>query len=60
MRTRHVVLFASLSLLTLCHGEESGRIWYVNNKAANASDTNPGTEAEPFKTINAASTNLLF
>ena len=60
MRTRHIVLLAALSLLTLCHDEESGRIWYVNNKAANASDTNPGTEAEPFKTINAASTNLLF
>jgi parallel beta-helix repeat protein len=28
--------------------------YYVNNQAANASDTNPGTEQKPFKTISRA------
>ena len=37
-----------------------GKTWYVNCRAANASDANPGTETEPFKTINAASTNVAF
>ena len=37
-----------------------GNVWHVNNKASNASDSNPGTEAAPFLTINAATTNSLF
>ena len=35
-------------------------VWHVNNRAPNASDDNPGTEAEPLRTINAASTNENF
>ena len=38
----------------------SGAEWHVNNKASNASDSNPGTEAAPFLTINAATTNKAF
>ena len=37
-----------------------GNVWHVNNKASNASDSNPGTEEAPFLTINAATTNSLF
>ena len=37
-----------------------GNVWHVNNKASNASDSNPGTEEAPFLTINAATTNILF
>jgi hypothetical protein len=37
-----------------------GNVWHVNNQAVNASDSNPGTEAEPFLTINAATTNEHF
>ena len=47
------VAFASLSA-------SAANVWHVNNKAPNASDTNPGTEAEPFLTINAATINALF
>ena len=46
------VAFASLSA-------SAANVWHVNNKAPNASDTNPGTEAEPFLTINDATTNAL-
>ena len=50
----YVVLATSLAFVS--HGAE----WHVNNRAANASDDNPGTEAEPFRTINAATTNINF
>jgi alpha-N-arabinofuranosidase len=33
---------------------ESGRTWVVNNRTANASDDNPGSNARPLKTIQAA------
>jgi hypothetical protein len=33
---------------------EFGKTYYVNGSAANASDENPGTKLEPFKTINRA------
>lgn len=35
----------------------AGNTWWVDNRAANAADTNSGTEQEPFLTIQAAADN---
>ena len=39
---------------TLAENAAAGKTFVVNNQAAGASDKNPGTDAKPLKTIQAA------
>ena len=55
-RCGFVVLLVAVAVSYAAEAAE----WHVNNRAANASDSNPGTAEEPFLTINAATTNVNF
>ena len=56
-RAAIVLALAAFAAVGMSFG---ANVWHVNNRAPNASDDNPGTEAEPFRTINAATTNENF
>jgi len=53
MRKPHVIVLALLTLVMIA-SPALGADYFIAQENAAAADTNPGTEAEPFKTINGA------
>lgn len=53
----HGIAFAALAVLIVGF-ESSAATYYVNNQSTSASDSNPGTESQPWQTLSKASSTV--